>query len=239
MWDLSPSPLVHYPVSERENRRMFDAVAPRYDLVNRLLTMRLDGRWRRALVRALEPRAGALFVDVGTGTGDVAHEILRQAPDSRVLGIDPSRMMMERGVGKAHRAGFAQASGLELPLRDGTVDGVASAFVLRNLADVDRYFRESLRVLAPGGVLANLEIGRAEGRLFGPLYRFYFYKVMPRVGRVVSGNPTAYSFLADSVKVVPSPEEFAERMRRAGFRDVVIRKFSRGAVGLVSGRRPR
>lgn len=234
-WDLSRFRRVQYPVSEAQNRAMFDAIAPRYDLLNRVVSLRLDVRWRRALARALRPRAAGLYLDVGTGTGDVAREVLRGEPAARVLGVDPAAGMVGIGRRKVPRAGFGLASGQSLPVRSGVVDGVASAFVLRNLADVDAYFREAARVLRPGGVLANLEIGRAEGRVFGPLYRLYFYGLVPRVGRALSGNPRAYSYLADSVKVVPPPENFAARMTAAGFRDVAIRRFSKGAVALVSG----
>lgn len=230
-------PLVHYPLPERDNRAMFDAIAPRYDRLNAVVSFRSDTRWRAATVRALAPRAGGTYVDVGTGTGDLARALHRAAPGATVLGLDPSMGMLGLARRKVPAAFLGQASGLRIPLRDHSADGVASAFVLRNLPDVGAYFAEAHRILRPRGILANLEIARAKGRAFGPLYRFYFYRIMPRIGRALSGNPSAYSYLADSVKVVPDPEVFAAKMAEAGFREIAVRRFWGGACALTTGRR--
>ncbi|HVL48083.1 MAG TPA: ubiquinone/menaquinone biosynthesis methyltransferase [Candidatus Thermoplasmatota archaeon] len=217
-------------------RGTFDAIAPRYDLLNRVMSMSLDRSWRRAAAALVEPRADGTYLDVGCGTGDLALAVLRRAPGARVVGVDLARAMLVEARRKAPALETAHASALALPFPDRSMDGALDAFVLRNLADLDAFFQEARRVLKPGARLVNLEIGRPRGRVFGPLYRFYFYRVMPRFGRALSGNSTAYQYLADSVKVVETPEAIAERMRRAGFADVRVRSFMRGAVAAIHGR---
>ena len=216
---------------------MFDAIAPRYDLLNRVMAANLDQRWRRRAAReaAAAPADGPLL-DVGAGTGDLTLALAREAPDSPVLGLDLARGMLELAVRKrghdARRIGYVHASGLALPARDGSLSAVTNAFVLRNLADLDAFFAEAFRALAPGGRLVSLEIGRPRGRIYGPLYSLYFFRVMPRIARRLSGNPHAYSYLADSVRRVEAPERLAERMRKAGFADVRATPLLRGSVVL-------
>lgn len=220
---------------------MFDAIAPRYDLLNRVMAANLDQRWRRKAALAVRGTGKGPYLDVGAGTGDLSVAIAEAAPGARVLGIDLARGMLVRGLRKPRwdrgRMGVARASGLAIPAAAGTFEGIANAFVLRNLADLDAFFREAHRALRPGGKLVSLEIARPPGRLFGPLYRFYFFKVMPRMGRALSGNPQAYSYLADSVARVEAPDALAERMRRAGF-EVKVRPLFRGAVVLFEATRP-
>jgi demethylmenaquinone methyltransferase / 2-methoxy-6-polyprenyl-1,4-benzoquinol methylase len=215
---------------ERYVRGMFDAIAPRYDLLNRVMSANLDQRWRRAAARAAKGSGRGPYLDVGAGTGDLTLALMRAAPGARVVGLDIARAMLARGREKG--AEVAQGSGLLVPARDATFEGITNAFVLRNLADLDAFFAEARRALQPGGKLVSLEIARPRGRLFGPLYRMYFFGIMPRMGRMISGNPAAYGYLADSVKKVEEPEQLVERMKRAGFRDVKARPMMRGAVVL-------
>ena len=221
---------------ERYVRGMFDAIAPRYDLLNRVLSANMDQRWRRAAARAAVREGAGPFLDVGAGTGDLSVALARQAPGARVVALDLARHMLERAPAKrgfdAARMSLVHASGLRIPARDGCFEGITNAFVLRNLADLDAFFAEAHRALKPGGRLVSLEISRPPGRVFGPLYRFYFYKVMPRVGRALSGNPQAYGYLADSVAKVETPDQLVARMKRAGFADVQARPLFRGAVVL-------
>lgn len=221
---------------ERYVRGMFDAIAPRYDLLNRVLSANMDQRWRRAAARAARGTGRGPFVDVGAGTGDLTLALAREAEGARVLGIDIARHMLERAPSKrgwdASRMSVLQASGLQLPVADASVEGITNAFVLRNLGDLDAFFRDARRALRPGGKLVSLEISRPPGRIFGPFYRFYFYRVMPRIGRALSGNAGAYSYLAESVARVETPERLVERMRAAGFSDVRARPMFRGAVVL-------
>ncbi|HEX2022482.1 MAG TPA: ubiquinone/menaquinone biosynthesis methyltransferase [Candidatus Thermoplasmatota archaeon] len=215
---------------------MFDAIAPRYDRLNRIMAMRLDQRWRRQAARAVVTRGDGPFLDVGAGTGDLALAVSAAAPRARVLGLDVARRMLALGLRKRGfdraRMGMTQGSGLAIPARDGQYEGITNAFVLRNLSDLDAFFREAHRALRPGGRLVSLEIGRPRGRVFGPLYRLYFFRIVPRIGRALSGSPQAYSYLADSVQRVEEPGRIAQRMRAAGFADVRVTPIMRGAVNL-------
>jgi demethylmenaquinone methyltransferase/2-methoxy-6-polyprenyl-1,4-benzoquinol methylase len=233
---------------------MFDAIAPRYDLLNRVMAANMDQRWRRRAARVVTTGGagrgaesggdeGRVFLDVGAGTGDLTLAVSRAAPGARVLGIDLARAMLAEGQRKRERAGaggsrveLVQASGLAIPARDSTFDGITNAFVLRNLADLDAFFREAHRALKPGGKLVSLEISRPPGKLFGPLYRWYFFRVMPRMGRALSGNKTAYSYLATSVEKVETPAQLAARMTRAGF-ETRATPLMRGAVVLFEATR--
>lgn len=221
---------------ERFVRGMFDAIAPRYDLLNRVLSANMDQRWRRTAARAAVVSGEGPFLDVGAGTGDLSLALSRAAPGARVVALDLARHMLERAPRKrgwdASRMSLVHASGLRIPARGGTFEGITNAFVLRNLSDLDAFFAEARRALRPGGRLVSLEISRPPGRVFGPLYRAYFYEVMPRLGRALSGNPEAYGYLADSVARVEPPDRLADRMRRAGFRSVRVRPLLRGAVVL-------
>ncbi len=215
---------------------MFDSIAPRYDLLNRLMAANLDQRWRRRAAREAVGAGRGPFLDVGAGTGDLTFALARAAPRARVLGLDLARGMLARGRAKKafdpHRMGMVHASGLAIPAREGAFEGITNAFVLRNLADQGAFFREALRALQPGGRLVSLEINRPPGRVFGPLYRFYFLGVMPRVMRRLSGNPEAYGYLADSVARVDPPDVIARRMGEAGFAHVEATPLLRGAVVL-------
>jgi len=223
-------------------RGMFDAIAPRYDLLNRVMAANLDQRWRRLAARTVVAAGAGAYFDVGAGTGDLTFAIDAAAPaGSQVIGLDLAREMMVRGRAKkafdASRLGFVHASGLRLPAADASLAGITNAFVLRNLADLDDFFEEAFRTLRPGGHLVSLEINRPPGAVFGPLYRFYFFQVMPRLGRVLSGDAEAYSYLADSVKRVEDPPALVARMRKAGF-EVALRPLMRGAVVLFDARKP-
>lgn len=215
---------------EAHVRGMFDAIAPRYDLLNRVIAANLDQRWRKAAAREARGSGVGPYLDVGAGTGDLTLAMAREAPHARVLGIDLSRAMLVLGRNKGIAA--AQASGLALPVRDASVEAITNAFVLRNLADMGVFFREAHRALRPGGKLVSLEISRPRGRIFGPVYRLYFFRIVPRIGRALSGNARAYGYLADSVARVPEPEAIAAQMRDAGFARVEARPLMRGAVVL-------
>jgi len=215
---------------ETHVRQMFDAIAPRYDLLNRVIAGNMDQRWRRKAARAARGSGEGPYLDVGAGTGDLSRALERVAPGARVVGLDLARQMLVVGRRKGLQA--VQGSGLALPAREGTFEAITNAFVLRNLADLDAFFREAHRALRPGGRLVSLEISRPRGRIFGPLYRLYFFHLMPRIGRALSGDRQAYDYLADSVARVAEPEALAEQMRRAGFAAVEVRRLMRGAVVL-------
>lgn len=215
---------------EAHVRSMFDRIAPRYDLLNRVIAANMDQRWRRRAAKAARGSGSGPYLDVGAGTGDLTRALQRVAPRARAVGLDLARQMLVMGRRKGLEA--VQGSGLALPARDGTFEAITNAFVLRNLADLDAFFREAHRALRVGGRLVSLEISRPPGRIFGPLYRLYFFRVMPRIGRALSGDKGAYDYLADSVARVAEPEVLAEKMRAAGFARVDVQRLMRGAVVL-------
>ena len=204
-------------------RRLFTAIAPRYDFLNHLLSLNVDRAWRRAAVARLgwEARPDGVYLDLCAGTLDLAATLAR-APGfrGRVVGADFVVPMLSRGVRKAPRAAPVAADALELPFPDGRFDGAMVGFGVRNLADLDHGLREARRVLRPGSRFVVLEFTTPRFAPLRALYLFYFRRVLPAIGRAVSKHREAYTYLPESVAAFPSPEALAERLRAAGFRDV-------------------
>jgi demethylmenaquinone methyltransferase/2-methoxy-6-polyprenyl-1,4-benzoquinol methylase len=200
---------------------MFDGIAARYDLVNRVISLGIDQSWRRKTVRALELAPGARVLDLATGTADLALEVARSSADVRVVGVDPSARMLEVGREKVRRAGLEQRIELvqgdaqELPFEGGHFDGVCMAFGIRNVPDRARALREMARVTRPGGRVAILELSEPRRGVLGPLARFHVHTVVPAVGALLSGA-REYSYLQRSIAAFPDAPEFAEMMRSAG-----------------------
>ncbi|MCL5966709.1 MAG: bifunctional demethylmenaquinone methyltransferase/2-methoxy-6-polyprenyl-1,4-benzoquinol methylase UbiE [Deltaproteobacteria bacterium] len=222
---------------------MFSSIAPRYDFLNRLLSLRRDRYWRRAAVAEMVPAAGGRHLDVATGTADVALEIFRQKGDgARVVGSDISIEMMRIGWEKAVRAGrggrmaFVKAPGEALPFRDGAFDSASIAFGIRNVVDRQAGLSEMCRVVRPGGRVAVLEFSRPRSPFFGTAYRLYFTRVLPRLGGLFSRR-SAYAYLPRSVEAFPPPPEFAAMMRAAGCSEVRFRPLTFGIVTLYVGTR--
>lgn len=210
---------------------MFDAIAPRYDLVNRIMTFRLDVRWRRRAVRDLALPAGSRVLDLASGTGDLCI-------DMRRAGLDPVSMDLSFGMLSNDRSGAprAQADILRLPVPDGSVDGIMCGFALRNLVDLDVFFRECARAIRPGGRVALLDVGVPHN----PLVRFgnsiYFGRIVPRIGALLSDGP-AYRYLPRSVAYLPPREELVAMLRAAGFGDARHTQLSGGLTQLMVGTR--
>ena len=236
---------------------MFSAVAPRYDFLNHFLSLGRDIAWRRATARALEAvltRPDSVALDVCCGTGDLALALGRVSR-GQVVGVDFCHPMLARAVEKAAarrssgdaqspavarlgpRVAFLEADALALPFRDGSVDVVTSAFGFRNLASYGRGLEEIRRVLKPGGQVAILEFSRVRWPVFGPIFRFYFRRVLPRLGTLISGVEGPYQYLPDSVSKFPDQERLAAAMREAGFEKVWYRNFSGGVAALHIGQR--
>jgi len=241
----------------RAIRGMFSDIAARYDLLNHLLSANLDRLWRRRAARALDrilrlPHARVL--DVCCGTGDLALALKRQAthscsPGAEICASDFAHPMLVRAAQKWRAAGGAAAGGtrglrffeadaLRLPLPDASFDLVTVAFGFRNLANYQAGLREFFRLLRPRGTLAILEFAEPRGKLFGWLYRFYFRRILPWIGRAISGSSGAYSYLPASVEKFPSPESLVEMMRGAGFAESRYELWTGGAVALHTGSRP-
>ena len=222
-------------------RSMFAAVAPRYDFLNHFLSLGRDIAWRRATARALRPRLempGSIAVDVCCGTGDLALALARHSA-GKVIGADFCHPMLVRGHAKARgvakQVAFLEADTLALPFRDGSLDVVSVAFGFRNLANYRAGLREMLRVLRPGGVVAILEFSCVRGLVFGPVFRFYFHRVLPRLGTWISGVEGPYQYLPESVSMFPDQESLAAALVEAGFSKVSYRNFFGGVAALHLG----
>jgi demethylmenaquinone methyltransferase/2-methoxy-6-polyprenyl-1,4-benzoquinol methylase len=226
---------------------MFASIAPRYDRLNRLLSLGQDRRWRRSLVRRLPGcRSGDRVLDLCTGTADVALAMASALPASvHVHASDFCEEMLVRGAGKLRSAGgrrppaLLAADVLALPFADDRFRAVTVAFGLRNVQDPLAGIAEMARVLAPGGRLLILEFARPDNRLFAACYRFYFFGVLPVVGRLLSGSPVdAYRYLPESVWAFPGPAELARALRSAGLEVVEQHRHLYGAVVLHVAQRP-
>ena len=223
--------------------QMFNAIAPRYDLLNRLLSGGRDRYWRRRTVARLAPQPGEHFLDIATGTADVALEIVRQSNtrEVQVVGMDFSEPMLElarQKIDSRDQAGMIElqtGSAEHLPFADHTFDGTTTAFGVRNFSDLDRSLREMVRVLKPGGRSVILEFAMPRHPALNFLYTFYFETLLPRVGRLVSRHPSAYTYLPESVAAFPVREDFKSRMEQAGFDDVTYRELTFGIVILYTG----
>jgi len=215
----------------RAVRAMFDTIAPRYDLVNRIMTFRLDTRWRRRAVRTLALPAGSTVIDLASGTGDLCIDLRR-------AGLRPVSFDLSFGMLSADRSGEprAQADILRLPLADASVDGATCGFALRNLVDLPAFFAELARVVRPGGRIALLDVGVPHN----PLVRFgnniYFGKIVPKIGALLSDGP-AYRYLPKSVAYLPPRAELLAMLRSAGFADAEHRQLSGGLTQLLAGTR--
>lgn len=218
-------------------RQLFGQIAPRYDVMNRLMTGGRDAAWRRIVVREAQLPRGGRLLDIATGTGDIALEALRQDAGLRAVGADFAFEMMLRGRDKsgAARLRWLGADTLALPFPDDAFDAVTSGFLLRNVVDVPGALVEQRRVVKPGGRMVCLEISCPPRNLFLPFYRFYFHRIVPWVGQLVSGNRSAYTYLPQSADEFLSPDELADLMRRAGWRQVLYRRLMLGTVAIHSG----
>ena len=212
-------------------RSMFDRIAPVYDLMNRVMTIGLDQRWRRLTVREVVA-AGDRVLDGCCGTGDLAIAA-RQAGALEVVGLDFSERMLERARRKAPQVDWVRGDMLALPFDDGAFDAATVGFGVRNVADLERGLAELRRVLKPGGRIGILEITRPRGplRLF---YRLWFDVLIPLAGKILPGGK-AYTYLPASVRRFPGPEALAELMRAHGFADVTYRRLGGGIVALHTG----
>jgi demethylmenaquinone methyltransferase/2-methoxy-6-polyprenyl-1,4-benzoquinol methylase len=222
----------------RRVREMFANIAPKYDLINHLLSANIDKRWRRRVVQSLKQllTPGARVLDVGCGTGDLSIEIFENTA-ADVTGIDFCGPMLKLARTKAPQLPFIEGDALSLPFAEASFDGLTIGFALRNLADVDRGLRELLRVLKPDGHVVILEFSHPVNPAFASLVRFYNWRLLPWIGGLVSGSRGAYEYLPDSISKFPNQERLAAMMRAAGFVDVRFENLSGGVAALHIGRR--
>lgn len=219
--------------------QMFDAIADKYDMVNRVLSLGMDQSWRRRAVRSLDlgEGTGAAVLDLATGTADLALLIARRVPGANVIGVDPSTGMLDVGRKKVAEAGLqaridlreGDAQALDLP--SASVDAITMAFGIRNVPDRPKALREMARVTKPGGRIAILELAEPRRGPMGALARFYVRGIVPRVGGTLSGK-REYRYLQQSIAAFPEAEEFAEIMRGAGLTMIAVEPLMFGAAVL-------
>jgi demethylmenaquinone methyltransferase/2-methoxy-6-polyprenyl-1,4-benzoquinol methylase len=226
-------------------QQMFSAIAPRYDLLNRMLSFGIDRRWRKKAVSFLNYQGGSRILDVATGTGDVALEIARATPPSvRITGADFCMEMVDRGKVKAAASPFAGridfqvAPCEELPFQDNTFDSVTIAFGIRNVVDRHIGLAEMGRVLNPGGRIIILEFSTPRSALFRQIYYFYFRKLLPMIGGIFS-RYNAYKYLPHSVLEFPSTEEFYRMIVEAGFHNIQVHELTFGIASIYVGEKPK
>lgn len=217
----------------RAVRGMFDSIAPRYDMLNRVMTFGLDVGWRRRAVLALAIRPGSRVADLACGTGDLCRDLVRAG--YRPVGFDLSMGMLR----SAHtRVALAQADALRLPLPDGSVTGMTCGFALRNLVNLDDFLRESARIVRPGGRIALLEVAEPSNDLLRRGHSVYFGHVVPRLGGLLS-DADAYRYLPRSVAYLPPTERLLDMVRDAGFMAVERRLLTAGLAQLITATRTR
>ena len=226
-------------------RRMFGRIARVYDLMNRLMTVGLDGRGRAFASERIALKPGETGLDIGTGTGDLAIALARaSAPDSHVIGVDFTPEMLDIGRRKlqrlnlAHRIELVQGDGEQLDFQSDMFDACCSAFVVRNLDDLPAGFREMLRVVKPGGRMACLEMSHPYNPVFGAVFNLYFQHLVPLLGRLVGKALDAYSYLPTSVNSFPDAPRLKAIMEEAGWRDVRYYYRLGGAVAIHTATKP-
>jgi demethylmenaquinone methyltransferase/2-methoxy-6-polyprenyl-1,4-benzoquinol methylase len=229
--------------ASRAVRAMFTSIAPRYDLLNHVLSMNVDRLWWNRTAKTFSSiliRPQAKVLDLCCGTGDMTFALRRRAGNASadILGADFSHAMLQRAAEKSQGISlrWIEADALHLPFEDSHFDLLTSAFGFRNLADYDAALREIVRVLRPGAECGILDFGEPGG-LMGKLYRIYFKHVLPKVGTFISGIKGPYAYLPASVERFPAPAEMLERMRNTGFREVSWTPYSFGIAGLYRGKK--
>jgi demethylmenaquinone methyltransferase/2-methoxy-6-polyprenyl-1,4-benzoquinol methylase len=219
---------------------MFDRIAGRYNLMNRMMTAGQDVKWRRFVIQQAALRPGAVLLDLATGTGDIAFEALRQMPGVRAVGGDFSLGMMFVGQREplGERVLWNGADALNLPYGDRTFDAVTAGYLMRNVIDIPRAFAEQMRVLRPGGRLVILDTSPPPANLLRPFIIAYLRYGIPLLGRLISGDSDAYNYLPESTQKFKTPQELAALMRGAGFVNVAWKSFMFGTMAVHWGERP-
>ncbi len=217
----------------------FSSIAGWYDFLNHFLSFGQDIYWRKRLIRHVRTSDKGIVMDLAAGTLDVSKELLKKNPEIKVLALDYTLPMLVRGKDKVEFAGskifLTQADGRTLPMPDKSIDSVTIAFGIRNIVPRDEAYKEIIRVLKPGGRLCILEFGTGKRRIWRGVYNFYLTKILPLIGRLISRDKGAYSYLADTIKGFPASDELALEMKRAGFSRIFYYPLSSGIVYIHVG----
>lgn len=221
-------------------RVMFGRISKRYDLLNRLISLGLDTRWRKFLVKVAQLPDMGTALDAGAGTGDIAIEMKKEKPSAKVIAADLTSEMI--AVGRKRRfgseIGWCQADTMELPFSDALFDAVTSGFLARNVPDMDMMFREQIRVLKPGGRLVCLDTSPVPDNIFKPLVLVYYRLIIPLIGSLISGERDAYRYLPETTIKFIRPEAMAIKLKEAGLIDVKYRRFMFGNIAVHWGIKP-
>lgn len=220
-------------------QKMFGRIAHRYDLLNRLMTVGQDVRWRKELIGHLELGEGSVVLDLGAGTGDIALEVKRKHPRAMVVASDFTREMVLVGRQRpgGEQVGWVIADAMHLPFASQSADAVVSGFLLRNVPDVPQTLKEQHRALKPGGRVASLDTTPPRQNWLRPFLEFHLHTVIPFLGRLVAGEAEAYTYLPDSTEKFLSAEELAGRFGQAGFQAVGFVRRMLGTIGIHWGRK--
>jgi demethylmenaquinone methyltransferase/2-methoxy-6-polyprenyl-1,4-benzoquinol methylase len=219
---------------------MFNNIAPTYDLNNKILSLGIDRIWRKILVNTIKKHNPRLILDVATGTGDVAINLIKHIPDARVEGVDISEGMLSKGRKKLvdlklnDKINLNLGDSENLNFADNTFDAVTIAFGVRNFENLSIGLAEILRVLKPGGIVSILEFSKPANPAFSSLYNFYFKKILPGIGRITSKDNSAYTYLYESVQVFPEGENFVKILESTGYQKSKCRKLSFGICSLYT-----
>lgn len=233
------------PYSEGEGKKsqiskMFDAIAPYYDFLNRLLSLGIDGLWRKKTIARLLEADPRLILDVATGTADLALEAARQLNPEKITGLDISSQMLEIGRAKIRKKGLGKLIELQkgdcenLPFEDNTFDAITVAFGVRNFENLERGLAEMLRVLKQGGKLVVLEFSKPAIFPFRQLFNFYFKFILPFIGKMTSKDPKAYRYLYESVQAFPEGEDFIDILKVSGYKSTQCIKLTLGICAIYS-----
>ncbi len=223
---------------------MFDSIAPAYDFMNRAMTLGIDKLWRAKAVKMIRRRQPADILDVATGTGDLAIKLAREIPGVRVTGVDLSEQMLAIGRDKVRLAGLSdrislsKADCLALPMADASFDAVTVAYGVRNFEHLAQGYREMARVLRPGGMLCVVELSVPQSRLVHPFYELYTRRIIPVIGRMVSSDRSAYTYLPASIAAMPQGERMLAIMEEAGLVRPALRPLTLGVCTIYTAFRP-
>ena len=226
-------------------REMFDSIAPAYDWMNRAMTFGVDKSWRRKAVSMVAASKPGHIVDIATGTGDLAIALANKMPYASVTGIDLSQGMVDIGRTKVTAAGLDSridlltADCLDMPFEDSSTDVITVAYGVRNFEHLDRGYAEMVRVLKPGGLLCVVELSTPVNPIIKPFYKLYTKFIIPTVGRMVSKDSRAYSYLPESIAAVPQGDDMLRLMRDAGFTDTKFKRLTFGVCTIYTGHKPR